>query len=162
MPKRIERPVLSGIKHGRSGYRSGCGCEVCRKENNDYINRRRQLKGREQSGTGGGNVVNMARRRKATTESSDSVGPMEKAIIAECENLERTSARPTLYQSALKLAKVIDSPEFSGAAVQTTKQLMAIMKELHGDDEKSATGKRKSGGRLATVGALVKVKRQGA
>jgi hypothetical protein len=41
----------------------------------------------------------------------------------------------------------------------TMKQLMSTMAELRGDKDRPA-GRKKSGGRLATVGNLTKVKRQ--
>jgi hypothetical protein len=85
---------------------------------------------------------------------------MEKAVIAECEGLERAKVRPTLVVAARNLAKIVDTPKMSSIHTSTTKQIMAILSDLHGDSAKTkATGRRKSGGRLATVGNLTKVKR---
>jgi hypothetical protein len=81
-------------------------------------------------------------------------------VIAECAELEKARQRPTLVEAARNLAKIVDNPKLSSIHTSTTKQLMAILSDLHGDTEaKKATGKRKSGGRLATVGNLTKVKR---
>jgi hypothetical protein len=161
-----KREILEGITHGRSGYLRGCGCDVCRKANSEYSAKRRAEKGRSD------NVVQMGsstrkpvgRPPKKRTESRDSVpGDMERAVISECAELPRATERPTLLSAARNMAKILDNPELKGLHNATTKQLMAILKDLHGDDDRAkATGRRKSGGRLATVGALTKVKRQGA
>lgn len=90
------------------------------------------------------------------------VGEMERAVIEECSSI--TDAKPTLVVAAKNLARLIDSlsGDSKGAAVQnsTTKQLMGVMADLRGDKAKAgATGRKKSGGRLATVGNLTKVRR---
>lgn len=161
-----KREVLEGITHGRSGYARGCGCAVCRKANTDYMAERRASKGRDDNVVqmGSGTRKSVGRPRKKRSESPDSViGAMEQAVITECAELPRATERPTLLNAAKGMAKILDNPELRGLHNATTKQLMVILKDLHGDDDKSkATGRRKSGGRLATVGALTKVKRQGA
>lgn len=109
----------------------------------------------------------LAPRRKAKakpkSESRDSVrklGEMEKAVIEECAEIP--DAKPTLVVAARNLGRNVDSltdnPKVIALYNSTMKQLMATMAELRGDKSKT-TSRRKSGGRLATVGALTKVKR---
>lgn len=166
------------IPHGLKGYREPyeCRCSVCRRGWADYM---ADLRAKRKAKRGNG-TDDLARRRaqkRAPTkrgagqsESRDSVkmGAMEKAVIVECEKLE-TPPNATQLVAARSLASLIDKlnakDDGVGAAVinSSTKQLMSIMAEMRGDTTKSkATGRRKSGGRLATVGALTKVKRQGA
>lgn len=165
MPVRKERPILKGIKHGRSCYVKGCGCDVGRKAEAEYQAQRRRERGRDNNG----NVISMNGKK---TESRDSVkrprsskemGDMEKAVIEECAQLrsEDITVRPTVEIAARNLAKVVDDPDLQGMHIQATKQVMAMMESLR-PKEDSAAKKRKSGGRLATVGALTKVKRRGA
>lgn len=112
------------------------------------------------------------KRSEQRSESNDSdgsksrrgkrIGEMEAAVIAECAQLELAAVRPTVVVAARNLARLVD--DLSGSAkggsvqVSTTKQLMAMLESLRPKD--TGSGKRKSGGRLATVGALTKVKRQ--
>jgi hypothetical protein len=165
------------IPHGVKGYRDpyNCRCDVCKSGWAEYIRGRRA----ERKAKGGNATDDLARRRaqkRAPTkkaagqsESSDSVvGPMEAAVVAECASLE-TPPNATQLVAAKSLASLIDKLNANGDGVgaavinSSTKQLMSIMAEMRGDTTKSrATGRRKSGGRLATVGALTKVKRQGA
>jgi hypothetical protein len=92
---------------------------------------------------------------------------MESAVIEECASVDG-GVKATQLVAAKTLARLVDSlsNESAGHAVvnSATKQLMALMAEIRGDaKQEKATGKRKSGGRLATVGNLTtKVKRQGA
>lgn len=153
-----ERKTLKGIKHGRSGYQRGCGCAVCRGAESSYQAGRRAVRGRTD-----GNVIQMPGKR---SESSDSVvkrrsgvGDMERAVVEECEGLERAKDRPTLVVAARNLAKIVDNPELKGLHTSTTKQIMGILADLHGDSDDKRKSRKKSGGRLATVGNLTKVKR---
>jgi len=166
------------IPHGLRGSRKpyNCVCSKCRTAQRKY-NREKQAEYRQRDQqakdelaakratrkTGistKGIRAEAAKRSAAATESGDSVGRMERAVIAECAELEKARQRPTLVEAAKNLAKIVDNPKLSSIHTSTTKQLMAILSDLHGDtDAKKATGKRKSGGRLATVGNLTKVKR---
>lgn len=164
MPVRKERPILKGIKHGRSGYQEGCGCDVCRKGEADYQAKRRRERGRDSNGT----VIPMNKR----TESNDSdarrrtggvhiIGDMEQAVIDECKQMraDGMKVRPTVEVAARNLAKIVDDPESRGMHTATTKQIMALLETLQPKEIKQ-TGRKKSGGRLATVANLTKVKRQ--
>jgi hypothetical protein len=159
------------IPHGLKGYRTpwNCRCDVCKAANTEYNRGRR--KARQQAKD---ELAEKREQRKQTltrnrnsgkaTESGDSdptgMGRMERAVVKECAELEKAGKRPTLVEAARNLAKIVDNPKLSSIHTSTTKQLMAILSDLHGDTEaKKATGKRKSGGRLATVGNLTKVKR---
>lgn len=172
------------IPHGYKGHRPpySCRCDVCRAAWNAYVKEKREerklkrpradeLSRKRASKT---EVIRRAVKRVAAeekrraAESSDSVGPMQAAVLAEVEAMTDPVSATALV-AAKSLASVIDklnnNTEGAGAAVinSTTKQLMAIMAEMRGDTTKlKATGRRKSGGRLATVGAMTKVKRQGA
>lgn len=165
MPNRRERPILKGIKHGRSCYVAGCGCEVGRIAEREYQAKRRRERGRANNG----NIIPMNGRKG--TESEDSlrrkakravVGPMEQAVIDECAQLDEAKKRPTVVIAACNIAKIIDDPDSVGMHNASTKQLMALLDTLRPKEPEKVTGKRKSGGRLATVGNLTKVKRQGA
>lgn len=173
MGKRKERPILGGVTHGRSCYRQGCGCDVGRKAESDYQAKRRAENGRAQNG----NVIPMSKgpaistkgmrdAAKKRTESRDSVkraekrakvGAMEQAVIDEYELLDADCKRPTVLIAARNLAKIVDDPDLQGMHIATTKQVMAMMQSLR--PKEIDAKKRKSGGRMATVGALVKVKR---
>lgn len=162
------------IPHGLRGSRApyNCVCSKCRTAQRKY-NREKSAEYRQREREKRQTKDELAAKRQqrtttrvkrsaAVTESSDSdgVGRMERAVIAECEGLEKAGKRPTLVEAARNLAKIIDTPKLSSIHTSTTKQLMAILSDLHGESEaKKATGKRKSGGRLATVGNLTKVKR---
>lgn len=87
---------------------------------------------------------------------------MEKAVIEESAGIP--NAKPTLIVAAKNLGRSVDDLTGNEKAIalynSTMKQLMATMAELRGDKTASnATGRKKSGGRLATVGNLTKVKR---
>jgi hypothetical protein len=87
---------------------------------------------------------------------------MERAVIEECAAI--TDAKPTMIVAAKNLGRSVDdltdNPKVIALYNSTMKQLMATMAELRGDKVKAGvTGRKKSGGRLATVGALTKVKR---
>lgn len=178
-----------GIPHGLRGHRApyNCPCDVCRLAWNAYCTEKRnerKAKAEAAAKTRKGpqtldevdellakrkarKAVVVPRKPRAATESNVSdpnvIGAMEKAIIEECADLPRAKERPTLVVAARNLAKVVDNPKLSSIHTSTTKQIMVLLADLHGDDDKSkATGRRKSGGRLATVGNLTKVKRKGA
>lgn len=89
---------------------------------------------------------------------------MEQAVIDECEGLPDDKTKATQIVAAKGLARKVDELVNDEKAISlynsTIKQLMATMAELRGDklDARTAS-KRKSGGRLATVGNLTKVRR---
>ena len=161
------------IPHGLKGYRMKCPCKVCRKAWADYCQERREA--RKANGTDQLAKKRAQKRTRTTrsrskpaeppTESRDSVGGMQAAVIEECATID--GVKPTQLVAAKTLARLVDSltGQVAGQAVlnSSTKQLMALMAEIRGDSTQSkATGRRKSGGRLATVGELTKVKRRGA
>jgi hypothetical protein len=168
----VTGPPDDGIPHGLKGARKPyyCDCQICKDAINEYNRSRRairktqvrqdELAARRDRKIGKTRAAIRAKQSESKDSVSNRIGPMEKAIIAECENLPRAVERPTLVAAARNLAKVVDNPKMASIHTSTTKQLMAILADLHGDTAKAkATGKRKSGGRLATVGALTKVKR---
>lgn len=168
---------VDAIPHGLKGYRSpyNCKCPICRGAWAAYCKEKRE----DRKGTRRDDLARRraqkrdtatrsAKKAAAQSESRDSVGAMETAVIAECAALT-DPVNATQLVAAKQLASLIDklsaNEDGVGAAVinSSTKQLMSIMAEIRGDTGKSKlTGRRKSGGRLATVGALTKVKRQGA
>jgi hypothetical protein len=163
-------PIPHGLKGARKPWY--CDCDVCKAAINEYNRGRRAARKQQQVAKDELSAKREQRRQTnranrnsgKATESGDSVpasaGKMERAVIAECAELEKARQRPTLVEAARNLAKIVDNPKLSSIHTSTTKQLMAILSDLHGDTEaKKATGKRKSGGRLATVGNLTKVKR---
>jgi hypothetical protein len=84
-------------------------------------------------------------------------------VIDECAQLELAKQRPTVVVAARNLARLVDdlSDTTKGGTVQVsaTKQIMSMIESLRPRESGNATGKRKSGSRLATVGSLTKVKR---
>lgn len=161
MPERRKRPVLKGIEHGLKGYRTGCGCEVCRKANNDYHAERRARIGHPRQTN---NVVSIGGGGKKTApvsnETPTTPGPMERAVIEECANISRAERFPTLREMATGQARIIDNKDLAGLHTSATRTLAAIMKDLRVEDDKATMkDKRKSGGRLASVQSLAKVKR---
>lgn len=149
-----------GLKRYRPPYK--CRCDVCRAANTEYCTERKRVR-REANP----DELAVRRKKRATTrrtESGDSVrkpkviGEMERAVIEEVAEI--ADPKPTLVVAAKKLARIVDNPELSNMHNTCTKQLMALMAEMRGDTDKAkATGKRKSGSRLATVGSLTKVRR---
>lgn len=170
-----------GIPHGLKGYRKPYNCRgpICAKANSEYMKAKRaeyankdrddELAAKREArktvppiSTAGMRKRSANVRAKNGTESPDSVKPgeMEKAVIEECAAMPEDRALPTKVIAARKLARIVDNGKLSSMHNSTTKQLMAIMAEMRGDDAKSrATGRRKSGSRMATVGNLTKVKR---
>jgi hypothetical protein len=172
------------IPHGLEGYRKyGCTCDdgtvkSCLGANRAYQREMRarradaKLSGDElaakRTQRSKGPVVTTKRMREAAakrrkTETNDSVGEMEQAVITECAGI--ADAKPTLVVAAKHLGRNVDALSGNAKTIalynSTMKQLMATMAELRGDKAKtSVTGRKKSGGRLATVGNLTKVKRQ--
>lgn len=145
------------IPHGLKGYRKPfcCKCDVCRAAGSKYASdKRKEYRERDE--------LSAKRSQRRRTESRNSVGDMEQAVIAECDVIPTVKA--TQVVAAKNLARLIDRlmKESAGAAVlnSATKQLMMLMSDIRGDvDKAKTTGKRKSGGRLATVGQLTKVRR---
>lgn len=162
------------IPHGIEGYRQpyNCKCPICRAAWAAYCKERREA--RKAKAANETDELAAKRRKRGGTKASrvsqaDSVpGPMERAVTDECAALENP-AKATQLVAAKQLASLIDQLSANGGGVgaavinSSTKQLMALMSEIRGDTTKStATGRRKSGGRLATVGEMTKVKRRGA
>lgn len=161
----------AAIPHGLEGYRPPwrCKCAVCRKANAEYTKAKRDeykqrdelaVKRRSKPISTKGTRAAGARR----SESKNSVpGEMEVAVREECSTLPEERRKPSLVVAAVNLAKSVDilsrDPKCIAVQNSTTKQLMAVMADLRGDKTADAKNKRKSGGRLATVGALTKVKR---
>jgi hypothetical protein len=167
-----------GIPHGLKGARKPyyCDCPICKAAINKY-NREGRARRKQQRQTqadelsakrearyvksqGRVRTAKPVKRTESDVSVSKAVGAMESAVIKECEGLARAVERPALVVAARNLAKIVDTPKMSSIHTTTTKQIMAILADLHGDKAKtSATGRKKSGGRLATVGNLTKVKR---
>lgn len=165
------------IPHGLKGARKPwcCRCDICVKANRAYNNSKSaEYKARDRDAARADELAakREAKRKDPPAKRTDpsgslrkgrkAIGEMERAVIEEASAI--TDAKPTLIVAARNLARLIDmlSADSKGASVQnsTTKQLMSVMADLRGDKSASkATGRRKSGGRLATVGNLTKVKR---
>lgn len=160
------------IPHGLEGYRKyGCTCDdgtvnSCLGANRAY---QREMRAKRAQARLNGDELAAKRvqRKKPKTESSDSVrkrpralGEMEKAVIKECAEI--VDAKPTLVVAAKNLGRNVDdlAGDIKVIALynSTMKQLMATMAELRGDKDKPVS-RKKSGGRMATVGNLTKVKR---
>ena len=75
---------------------------------------------------GGGMVVPLANAKasRRTATGSDTPGTVEAATIAECEPF--ADERPAMVANAIAMAKILDSPELIGLAVQISRQLTAV------------------------------------
>ena len=70
---------------------------------------------------GGGMVVPLANAKtsRRTARGPDKPGTVEAATIAECEPF--ADERPAMVANAIAMAKILDSPELTGLAVQSSR-----------------------------------------
>lgn len=157
-------PVPHGLKGSRPPY--SCKCSKCRTAQRRY-NREKQAEYRLRDKQKTDELAAKRAQKKTVTTGTvrkgrRTLGEMEQAVIEECAEI--TNAKPTLVVAAKNLGRSVDDLTGNMKVIalynSTMKQLMATMAEMRGDKAKAeVTGRRKSGGRLATVGALTKVKR---
>lgn len=167
-------PIPHGLKGARKPWL--CKCSICRTALRRYNREKRaeyaeakrddELAAKREQRASKGPPISTKGTRAAgvrrRTVTNGTVREMEKAVIEECSQI--TDAKPTLVVAAKNLGRSVDdltgNPKAIALYNSTMKQLMATMAELRGDKAKAGvTGRKKSGGRLATVGALTKVKR---
>lgn len=175
--KRDPNKVLAGIKHGRSGYGRGCGCDVCCQAEHDYQQKRKAQGLQPRNGQSfravkddnEATVTQMPRRLHSvnSTGTEDDSGSMtaaeekdhnrkpgrvERLTAEECEALSIAQERPGTVAQALQLARIMDNPKQIGLWPTTSRQLQSILSELRG------SSKKKSKGRLARVQSLTATK----
>lgn len=175
--KRDPNRVLVGIKHGRSGYQRGCGCDVCVGAERDYQQERKAQGLQPRNGQSfratpeqKDNVVKLhSVNGGKTDETTDDIdwpgkpkdaghlgrtprvaGAVEKATAEECEALSIAQERPGMVEQAKQLARIMDNPKQIGLWPTTSRQLTSILNDLRGNSRK------KSKGRLAKVQAMTK------
>jgi hypothetical protein len=130
---------MVAAKHGtRRRYVEGCRCKDCTEANRLYFCQRRDA----------GRLVS---RRKPDTASGLAdykvgPGPVESGVEAEIAGL--ADARPGLAQTALALARIMDSPKAVNQQPAAAKVLAALLDKLH-----SASAQRRRGN-LALVRSL--------
>jgi hypothetical protein len=138
-------------QHGTARqYRRGCRCSPCRAAES---RRKRDQRIRKLTGSGAPsgapeNVVTL--RPGGGKAPPEQPGEVESAVIAETGTTGQD--RPALVANAITLARILDNDEQVYMWPQTSRQLTALLNELHGG------GRRKrNSGRLASVQSLVKV-----
>jgi hypothetical protein len=87
----------------------------------------------------------------ATTQPPRGPGEVELAVVAEVDGLPMAADRPALVANAITLAGILDNAEQVYMWPQTTRQLHALLNELHGGGKR----KRRDSGRLASVSQMV-------
>lgn len=156
--------------HGTlKGYRQGCGCDPCYSAMQDNSHEYQERVARERLGATGesATVSNITRIRLAnkdaqrvvngydTVDNSQSasktehMGDMERAVVEECQGLSLATERPAMVVSARHMARILDNPKQQALWPTTTRQLTAILNDLHGNSKKRARS------RLASVQRMV-------
>jgi len=157
-------PKRSVNTHGTSGYRAGCRCVECTLAESD---RKRRFRG---TGTGAKSAVetNVTQLRRNTTShvgtsarsqasgKESPIGPVGQAVMADTADLPEAPGKSIMVEMALTLARLLDNPRYVGLHVQASRQLSAVLGSLTGG---KASGRRKSGARLATVQSLTRHRR---
>lgn len=159
--------------HGLKRYRKpwNCHCDVCRAANTKYgkdrkaaiaakledeLATRRANRAKSQPRTPTSRSV---KPRGASDEAPAKIGEMEQSIIDACKLIDRATEQPDMVMMARKMARILDNPKALPLHNSSTRQLTGIMATLRGTGAGSAGGKRKSGGRLATVQSMTRSKR---
>lgn len=149
--------------HGtRTRYRSGCDagpggrpCAPCREAEAAAKRRSRARRpdaprashaAKPNATATATNVVSLPTTHRPDAPTQE-MGPNEIATRAEIEIAPRAKDRPSLAAQAITLARTLDRPDMAAASAQLSRQLQAVLRELQ-------PGKKKSGGRLATVSAM--------
>lgn len=163
MPPRRARPILKGIDHGLSCYKAGCGCAKGRKANRDYSAMLREQKKTAAAQQFSSNVtkmrvVNGGNTSGAESDDSPALGIVEQSVIEECAKLPAAQERPAMVQIARSMARILDAPTQVANHPTATRQLTSILDGFRGGAGKD--GKRKSGGRLATVQKMQRSRRE--
>ena len=100
------RQILEDIEHGRSGYNAGCGCDVCRKANSEYLKEYRARKRAEKLAAAGAQVPPAVEQPPAEQPAPGERGPIEKALA---DDIERDDGEPKFLQAvALTVARSLD------------------------------------------------------
>jgi hypothetical protein len=119
-------------RHGtRRRYNEGCHCNECTAANTAYQQRYRQR------------PAEITSLPEPVTPQPAEPGPVEAGVKAEIEGL--SEARPGLAQTALALARIMDSPKSVNQQPAAAKVLGTLLDKL-----RSASAQRRRGG-LALV-----------
>jgi hypothetical protein len=115
--------MTMAAKHGtRRRYVEGCRCDDCRTANRVYA---RNLRQRHADGEPARPASDVA----VSGEPSEP-GPGERGVQAEISG-PGAQARPGLAQSALALARVMDSPKAVNQHAAAAKALATLLEKLH-------------------------------
>jgi hypothetical protein len=128
-------------QHGRSGYKGGCRCDVCRSGQASYQARYRDR------------VVNGETRPLSSAPVAPELppagpGPVEQATEVELASLPAAQERLALAAGALAMARVLDHPRAHSSKPAAAKVLVMVLDELR---KGSARGRR---GSLSAVRAM--------
>lgn len=124
---------------GKHSYRSGCRCRACRSKE---ALRQRNYRARRAAA-----APKAALTVLPTAQPAPSVpGEVEAAVVVE--TAPYVEDRPAAVAQAKRLGQVLDDAGLIAMWPQTSKQLMAVLTELH------KASKPKAGGRLASVSQL--------
>lgn len=139
-------------KHGtRAKFNAGCtdgpegtACDPCKKANRDYFKARNQAKNAEKHG----GTVTVLKTAATSTEQPAirEIGGVEAGVILELEGLPTLETRQGLVQTALTLARCLDSPLAIAQHPSAARQLADILDKLRKGAEKK--------GRLSAVRAM--------
>jgi hypothetical protein len=138
--------------HGRSGYRGGCRCSVCK-----AAEARRKREARRH-GPRIASVVPMPQAEKPNPENvtvPTEPGDIERAVRLQIGNSAKADSSPAYASMAIKLAQQIDGDD--NAPPQLFAKLDTALSRLD-----SSNRKRKAGPRLASVIAMSAATRKAA
>jgi hypothetical protein len=123
--------------HGRTRYRNGCRCDVCKQANKFYM---RELRARHRG-------LTPVPADETTPTVADPAGPVVAAVQADIAALGDLTAYRSLAAAAVAMARILDSDGNVPTMPSAAKQLASLLEMLH----RQATPRRS---RLAVVQAM--------
>jgi hypothetical protein len=130
--------------HGATEYRNGCRCAVCRGA--EAARQRRYRARNPNAQIRRPNVVAFP----ASSQPAAQPGEVEQAVRAQLADMPKAAERPGEAAAAIRLAQLLDNPDYYALSAQNTYRLHTLLTSLAGL-------RKKSGGRLtrlATVQAM--------
>ena len=137
---------MTSSKHGSSGYRQGCRCEVCKLANTEAL---RSYRAKNRTPRVPRPVVAVVERQRATMPATVTTlpepeqeyvpGPVEQAVIDECATLSTASTHLVLVETAKQLARILDTPGAVTTQPSAAAKIESIMERLRrGADTRKA------------------------
>lgn len=135
--------------HGtRRRYNEGCRCDDCKAAEAVYRSNYRQRKASGEPVGPQGRVVPIS---APMVEVHDEPGRVEAGVLAELEGLTQADERPGLKETALALARILDSPKAVNQQPAAAAKLADLLDKLR----KGADAKKS---KLASVRAMTSAK----